>query len=134
MWQQLELASGLKSDLWDTVYLGRKWLVDFNAGKTQLVSIDWCNNTGAIDVKMDGSVLEEKIYFRMLALNFSSKLDWDSYIMSIARITFKKTGTLISSMKFPSPKVAVCISINLPYTHAWNTSVPFGLVPLKIVR
>ena len=32
---------------------GRKWLVDFNAGKTQLVSFNWSNNTGAIDVKMD---------------------------------------------------------------------------------
>ena len=43
---------------------GRKWLVDFNAGKTQLVSFDWSNNTnGAIDVKMDGSVLEEKSSF-----------------------------------------------------------------------
>ena len=30
----------------------RKWLVDFNAGKTQLVSFDRSNNTGAIDVKM----------------------------------------------------------------------------------
>ena len=28
--------------------------------KTQLVSFDWFNNTGAIDVKMDNSVLEEK--------------------------------------------------------------------------
>ena len=28
--------------------------------KTQLVSFDWFNNTGAIDVKMDKSVLEEK--------------------------------------------------------------------------
>ena len=37
-----------------------RWLVDFNAGKTQLVSFDQSNNTGAIDVKMDGSVLEEK--------------------------------------------------------------------------
>ena len=34
--QQLELASELESDLRDTG-LGRKWLVDFNAGKTQLV-------------------------------------------------------------------------------------------------
>ena len=34
-------------------------LVDFNAGKTQLVSFDRSNNTGAIDVKMDGSVLEQ---------------------------------------------------------------------------
>ena len=36
-----------------------KWLVDFNARKTQLVSFDW-SNTGTIDVKMDESVLEEK--------------------------------------------------------------------------
>ena len=39
---------------------GMKWLVDFNAEKIQLVSFDQSNNTGAIDVKMDGSVLEEK--------------------------------------------------------------------------
>ena len=34
LWQQLELASELESDLRDTVDWGRKWLVDFNAGKT----------------------------------------------------------------------------------------------------
>ena len=39
---------------------GRKSLVNFNARKTQLVSLDQPNNTGSIDVKMDGSVLEEK--------------------------------------------------------------------------
>ena len=60
LWQQLELASELESDLRDAVDWGRKWLVDFNAGKTQLVSFDRSKNTGAIDVKMDGSVLEEK--------------------------------------------------------------------------
>ena len=41
----------------------RKWFVDFSAGKTQLVWFDQSNNSGAIDVKMDGSVLEEKIIF-----------------------------------------------------------------------
>ena len=41
LWQQLELASELESDLRDTVDWGRKWLVDFNAGKTQLVSRLW---------------------------------------------------------------------------------------------
>ena len=40
LWQQLELASELESDLQDTVDWGRKWLVDFNAGKTQLVLFD----------------------------------------------------------------------------------------------
>ena len=34
LWQQLELASELESDLRDTVDWGKKWLVDFNAGKT----------------------------------------------------------------------------------------------------
>ena len=37
LWQQLELASELESDLRDTVIWGRKWLVDFSAGKSQLV-------------------------------------------------------------------------------------------------
>ena len=55
-----------------------KWLVGFNAGKTQLVSFDWSNSTGASDVKMDGSVLEEKASFKILRLSFSSKLDWVS--------------------------------------------------------
>ena len=42
---------------------------------TQLVSFDWSNNTGAIAVKMNGFVLEEKSSFKMLGLSFSSKLD-----------------------------------------------------------
>ena len=37
LWQQLELAAELESDLREIVDWGRKWLVDFNAGKTQLV-------------------------------------------------------------------------------------------------
>ena len=40
LWQQLELASELESDLRDTVDWGRKWFVDFNAGKTQRVLFD----------------------------------------------------------------------------------------------
>ena len=59
LWQQLELASELESDLQDTE-LGRKWHFDFNAAKTRLVSFDQSNNTAAIDVIMDGSVFEEK--------------------------------------------------------------------------
>ena len=63
LWQQLELASELDSDLRYTVDWGRKWLVDFNAGKTQRFSFDWSNKTGAIDVKMDRSVLIAGVYF-----------------------------------------------------------------------
>ena len=38
--QQLELASKLESNLLDTVDWDKKWLIDFNAGKTELVSFD----------------------------------------------------------------------------------------------
>ena len=54
------MASELESDLWETVDWGKKWLIDLNAGKTQLVWFDQSYNTGFIDVKMDGSILEEK--------------------------------------------------------------------------
>ena len=107
LWQQLELASELESDLRDTVDWGKKWLVDFSAGKTQLVSFDWSNNNSSIDVKMGGSVLEEKSSFKMLGLTISSKLDWGSYIISIAKTASKKIGALIHSMKFLSPEVAL---------------------------
>ena len=73
--EQLELASELESDLQDIVDWGRKWLLDFNAGKTQLVLFNQSNNTGAINMKMDGSVLKEKLSFKMLGLTLSSKLD-----------------------------------------------------------
>ena len=53
LWQQLELASELESDLQDTVDFGKKWLVGFIAGKTQLLPFDQSNNTGSTDVKMD---------------------------------------------------------------------------------
>ena len=60
LWQKLELASELESDLRHTVDWGKKWLVDFKAGKTQLVSFDRSVDNSSIDVKLDGSVLEKK--------------------------------------------------------------------------
>ena len=101
------MAPELESDLLDTVDWGRKWLVDFNAGKTQLVLFDRSKNTCAIDVNMDGSILEEKTCFKMLGLTLYSKLDWGSYIVSIAKTASKKIGALIRSMKFLSPEVAL---------------------------
>ena len=61
--------------IYETLDWGKKWLADFSAGKTQLVSFDRSNSTGSIDVKMDGPVLEEKSSFEMLGLTFSSNLD-----------------------------------------------------------
>ena len=68
------MASELES-VCETLDWGKNWLVHFSAGKTQLVSFDRPNNTGVIDLKMNGSVLEEKSSFKILRLTFSSKLD-----------------------------------------------------------
>ena len=51
---------------------GRKWIVNFNARKSQLVSFDCLDNS-------DG-ILDEELSFEMLALCFPSKLDWSAYI------------------------------------------------------
>ena len=101
------MASEFESDLLDTVDWGKKWLVDFNAGKTQLVSFDRSNNTGAIDVKIDWSVLEEISSCKMLGLTFFSKLDRGSYIISIAKTASKKIGAVIRFINFLSPEVAL---------------------------
>ena len=61
----------------------------------------------------------------MLGFTFSSKLNWDSYIISIAKSVFKKIGALIHFMKFLSPEIALyqykstiqpCMEY---YCHVW---------------
>ena len=63
--------------------------------------------SGANDVRMDKTVLEEKLSFKMLGLLLFFKFDWDSYIVSIAKIAYKKIWALILSMKFLPPEVAL---------------------------
>ena len=67
-------------------------------------------------MKIDGSDIDEKSSFKMLGLTFSSKLDWGSYIISIA-------------MKFFLLRL-LCISVNLPFGHTLNAVVTFDLVLL----
>ena len=55
-----------------------------------IVWFDQSNNSGAIDVKMDGSVLEEISFFKMLGRCFSSRLNWDSYIVFIVKTATKE--------------------------------------------
>ena len=67
--------------------------------------------------QMDGSVLEEESSFKVLGLSFSSKLDWGSYIISIAKTASKKIAALTRYMKFLFPKVPLyfCKSTIRPY-------------------
>ena len=71
---QTKNTDKLESDLGDTMDWGKNWLFDFNAGKTQLVLFDQCNDNSSIDVKMNGTVLEEKSSFKIMGLTFSTKL------------------------------------------------------------
>ena len=75
---------------------------------------------------MNWSVVEEKSYFKMLGLSFSSKLDLDSYIISVSKTTSKKIGTLIRSMKFLSPEVALYL-YKSTIRYACNTVFMSGL-------
>ena len=116
--------------IWSTRHVdwGRKWLLDFSAGKSQLISFDRSDNTGAIGVKMDEFVLEEKPSFKLLGFVF---LNWVGAL------------TLYLLLKVPPRKMEpwfvlwsffllrlLCISISLPYGHAWNTVVMSELVLL----
>ena len=49
----------------------------------------------------------------MLGMFFSSKLDWSSYIISIAKTASKKTGALIHTTKF-------LLSVIAPYLYKSN--------------
>ena len=69
----------------------------------------------------------------MLGLTFSSKLDWGSYIISIAKTASKKIEVLICSMKFLSPVVALylyksTIRLCMEYCcHVWAGASSFYL-------
>ena len=54
---------------------GRNWLVDFIAGKTQLILFDRSNNSGGIDAKINGHVLVGKKNL-LRCLNCLSLLNW----------------------------------------------------------
>ena len=129
VWQQLELASELEPDLRDTADWSRKWLVDFNAGKTQLVPFERSKNTGVIDVKMDGSVLEENHLLR--CWGWLSLLNWIGALTLslLLKLPPRKLKTWFVLWSFFLLRL-FCISINLPYGHVWNTVVMPGLVLL----
>ena len=49
------------------------------------------NNSGVINVKMGGSVLDEKSFCKMLGLPFSSKLDWAFTLSQLEKLPVRKS-------------------------------------------
>ena len=76
--------SKIKKDCWEFLILSETLQNGLVSGL--LISVlekvhfwfNLSNNSGAIDVTIDGYVLEEKPSFKMLGLSFSPKLHWGS--------------------------------------------------------
>ena len=96
----------MRSDIRGTVDRDKKRLAHFNAEESKVSLFDQSNDSVAIDVRMDGLILEENSSFKILGLSFSTKLDWGSCIDSIAKTNSKKIEILISWLTFLSPEVA----------------------------
>ena len=86
---------------------GRKWLVDFSAGKTQLVSLDRPNSAGAVDVKMMGLFLRKNHLSKYWS--FLSLLNWIWFLTLslLLKLPSKEIGVLIGSIKFLFFEVAL---------------------------
>ena len=86
------MASELKSDVRDFLDWGGKWLVDFNAEKTQLALFDPSRTSDATDGRVYSG---GKTSFKFLGFSFFSKLDCGFYIISIAKTASKTIGALM---------------------------------------
>ena len=92
--------------------------------------LNWFRLTGLIILllligKWMGLFLSKNLLSRCWGWIFPSKLEWGSYITSIAKTASKKIGALICSVKFLSPEVALylCKSTICPCLkyccHVW---------------
>ena len=83
-------------------------------------------------LKIDGFVLAEKSSLKMLGMTFSPKVDWGSYIISVAKTASKEIGALICLMPFLSPEAALYLfkSIIQPCMNTIHPSLAVSLEPL----
>ena len=112
LWQWLELISELESHLQDSMVWVRKWLVDFNAEK-----INWVCLTGLI---------------RLVVL-----LIWKLVVLFLRKNNLLRCWGWLNLLNWIGAHTLwsfflrlLCISINLPYSHAWDNVVMFRLVVL----
>ena len=130
LWQQLRLSSELESDLLDTMDWGRKWLFNFNAGKTQLVSFGQFLTLVLLMWKWNGLFFFRKIHLLrcwgcLILLNWIGALT----LSLLLKLPPKKLEPWFVLWRFFLLRL-LCIFINLPYGHAWNTVDRSGLVLL----
>ena len=89
----------MRSNIRGTVGWGKKRLAHFETEKSEVVLLDRSNNSVAIDMWMDGFILEKNDLLRYWS-NLS-KLNWiRTLILTIAKTVSKKIESLISCLKF----------------------------------
>ena len=113
MWQKPELVSELKSALQD-ISAGNGFFISV-LQKLNLFQLK-SSNPGTIDVKVNGSVLQEKSSFKRLRLHFFSKLDWGSCIAKTNPRKLEPWFVLWSIFLLR----LLFVSINQPYCLVWN--------------
>ena len=110
IWSVVATTLGLWTWIWsiqDTVEWYRKWLVDFNAGKTQPFLFDRSKNTGAIDVKMDGSqsFLNKnhcKCYKKFASRSWPMLLTLPNFFLMNTLLSFARKSQVAAIAVFPS--------------------------------
>ncbi|CAE1157727.1 unnamed protein product [Acanthosepion pharaonis] len=98
------LAVRLEKDLQSIVNWGKIWLVNFNASKTKLLSINHHREPSLPSIIMSDAQLPESNSLRLLGLTLTADLRWNKYIESIASSTSRKVGSLSRARKFFSPE------------------------------
>ena len=102
MWQQLELASELESDLQDCVDCGRKCLLVSMLERLSLFCSTGLTTLVLLMRKWMGLFFRKKTSFEISKLSFSSGMNWGSYIISVTKFAFKKIGASIRSINVVS--------------------------------
>ena len=122
-----QMAKSLEHDLSSVVEWGKRWLVTFNASKTQLLSVNRYKARLNEPISMSDSILPESSEFRLLGLNFSDELSWNDYIKRIAKKVLVKLDLCFAQGVF-CPVTVFFIYTKLKFDLVLNTAVTFGRV------
>ena len=104
-------------DSWN-VFSSKIWLVKTSTRIMIYESWIFKSHPVLLSMLMILLFLRKKSSFKILGVTSSSKIDWGTYIISIAKIFSKNTGALIHSIKFLSPEVVLYLFFNWYSLHA----------------
>ena len=93
------IADSLNADLKDIETWASKWLVKFNAKKTQLLHISRKLSTDSSDVCFCSETLEPAESIKLLGVHIFKNLDWDIHVDKVAKTAGRSLGVLRKASK-----------------------------------